>query len=480
MAGGSMRTTKIKMTSASEMGRSTNVMRSPFATPVFPAGRRTGTGNALCESPPPTGSGPPFWQTCPLRQERREDAVVLDELVEGHAVEARRGRHDDVGDARDGRALLHAPPDLRGRPEPPVDADTGVREGTRTQAFKLGAEFLRPGLYLFPRQLVGPARGPGAEVGEADTGLEQPRVLLGSVEPAGDAGGEEEAPEAVAGMSVVIAAATRSERGVVPAEDELEARFQEVRGQGTSGFPYPSSGRSVRRVVSSEGGRVSETSSGLSSAVSSSWSGPPSTRTSCSDSGPPAPSARVRLRGLTSVVSRSLAPGLSSRLGMVRGSDSCEVLVEPPFRERRRPPSSGNTMSLMVALSSVTRRPVRLWMRSEMRRRTSSTTSRMFMPYSTPIVRSMATSVVPTSTETPRVWPSEPVMEPMIPPAALEALPPMWVPSTSCAAMPAIWATTESLMMVLPRSLTSGLPVCGWLCSLISDPPPLTKGLRLS
>jgi hypothetical protein len=41
--------------------------------------------------------------------------------------------------------------------------------------------------------------------------LEKPRVLLGHVEPAGDAGGEEDAPEAVAGVSVVMAAATRSE-----------------------------------------------------------------------------------------------------------------------------------------------------------------------------------------------------------------------------------------------------------------------------
>jgi hypothetical protein len=109
------------------------------ATAVFPAGRRTGTTNALCESPPSTGRGPPFWQTCPLRWERREGAVVLDELVEEHAVEARGGRHDDVSGARDGGALLHAPPDLRGRPEPSVDADTGIREGTRTQTLKLGA-----------------------------------------------------------------------------------------------------------------------------------------------------------------------------------------------------------------------------------------------------------------------------------------------------------------------------------------------------
>jgi hypothetical protein len=39
--------------------------------------------------------------------------------------------------------------------------------------------------------------------------------------------------------------------------------------------------------------------------------------------------------------------------------------------------------------------------------------------------------------------------------------------------MPAIWETTESLMVVLPRSPTSGLSACRWSCSLISSPPPL-------
>ena len=56
---------------------------------VFPAGRRTGAGSALDESPPPTGRGRPFWRTRPLSQERYEGAIVLGQLVEEHPVEAR-------------------------------------------------------------------------------------------------------------------------------------------------------------------------------------------------------------------------------------------------------------------------------------------------------------------------------------------------------------------------------------------------------
>src|SRR5919199_4058536 len=58
-------------------------------------------------------------------------------------------------------------------------------------------------------------------------------------------------------------------------------------------------------------------------------------------------------------------------------------------------------------------------------------------------------------------------MLPRTPPAAREAPLPMWTPSTSRAAIPAIVATTVSLMVVLPRSLKSGLSYRCWFCSLI-------------
>src|ERR671918_45732 len=134
-------------------------------------------------------------------------------------------------------------------------------------------------------------------------------------------------------------------------------------------------------------------------------------------------------------------------------------------------------MSVIVALSSLILSPVMLCTRSVILRRTSSTVWRMFLLYSIPILRSMAVSVLPTSTEIPLVLLSEPVKLPSTPPAVLEAPPPMWTPSTSCAAMPAIEETTLSLIIVAPRSLRSGLsPRC---CpdSLIS--PPSTKFSRV-
>ena len=119
-----------------------------------------------------------------------------------------------------------------------------------------------------------------------------------------------------------------------------------------------------------------------------------------------------------------------------------------------------------------------LWTRSVILRRTSSTVWRMFLLYSIPILRSMAVSVLPTSTEMPLVLLSEPVRLPSTPPAVLEAPPPMWTPSTSCAAMPAMVETTVPLMIVVPRSLSSGLSL---RCpdSLISHSPPSTRFSRV-
>src|SRR3712207_9435957 len=72
-----------------------------------------------------------------------------------------------------------------------------------------------------------------------------------------------------------------------------------------------------------------------------------------------------------------------------------------------------------------------------------------------------AASSCPTSTETPWVWlPLPPVMEPRIPPTACEAPLPILMPSTSWAAIPAILETTLSEMLVLPRSVWSGLLLC--------------------
>ena len=69
-----------------------------------------------------------------------------------------------------------------------------------------------------------------AHVGETDAEVQQARVLLGSVQAIRYARGEEHTPEAIAGMGVVVSGMPRSERRVVPAEQEVEARLQEVYG----------------------------------------------------------------------------------------------------------------------------------------------------------------------------------------------------------------------------------------------------------
>src|SRR5918995_6455265 len=87
------------------------------------------------------------------------------------------------------------------------------------------------------------------------------------------------------------------------------------------------------------------------------------------------------------------------------------------------------------------------------------------------MVRSMAASSSPTSTLTPlEKLPPLLVLPPVTPPVTLckkpptaaVAPPPIWTFSTSWAAMPAIWETTELLTVVVPISVLRGLP---WLLS---------------
>jgi hypothetical protein len=78
---------------------------------------------------------------------------------------------------------------------------------------------------------TGPSKSTGPEevvnyrlyLGEGDSEVEQPHILLWPVQPLGDTSGEEDAPEAVAG-------APRHERRVVPAEEEAEIRLEKIRG----------------------------------------------------------------------------------------------------------------------------------------------------------------------------------------------------------------------------------------------------------
>src|SRR5919107_4004593 len=104
------------------------------------------------------------------------------------------------------------------------------------------------------------------------------------------------------------------------------------------------------------------------------------------------------------------------------------------------------------------------------------------------IARSTAASSSPTSTLTPLEKLPPLVLPPVTPPATLcrnpptaaEVPPPICTFSTSCAAMPAIWATTVLLIVVLPISPFSGLPPLPSLMLVLSDSfvPPGVRSTR--
>src|SRR5215203_3696218 len=128
----------------------------------------------------------------------------------------------------------------------------------------------------------------------------------------------------------------------------------------------------------------------------------------------------------------------------------------------------GKKMLETVMFTSVTRRPTRLSTLLATLRLTASASWGIDLPYSAVSVRSRAASSCPTSTETPWVWLPllPPVMEPRMPLTAWEPPLPILMPSTSWEAIPAIFDTTLSEMLVEPRSVCSGL-LCWDLCSLM-------------
>jgi hypothetical protein len=124
-------------------------------------------------------------------------------------------------------------------------------------------------------------------------------------------------------------------------------------------------------------------------------------------------------------------------------------------------------------LTSLTRKPIRFSTRLMTLVRTASETCGIDLPYTMAIVSSMTLSSSPTSTVTPRAAPDPPRTLSKTPPTARAVPPPICTPSTSCAAMPATWETTALLMVVLPRSVFSGLScfLPRVLCSLMRTFP---------
>src|SRR5215203_1082183 len=118
-------------------------------------------------------------------------------------------------------------------------------------------------------------------------------------------------------------------------------------------------------------------------------------------------------------------------------------------------------MSSTVTFTSVTSRPVIRSTREDTLSRTALATSTMGTPYSTTTSRSMAAWRSPTSTPTPcvtpRAGPDPGSLSRMAPSARAAPEPMAWMPAISRVAMPAIFETTESAMLVLPRSESSGL-----------------------
>src|SRR3712207_4803815 len=100
------------------------------------------------------------------------------------------------------------------------------------QAFQHRLQRLSAGQDLLPRQLVGPARRAGAEVGEPDAPVEQRPVFFGPVEPLGYPRRVEHAPEPVAGVGVVVPRGPRPQGRVVAAEHEAQAGTEQVLRHG--------------------------------------------------------------------------------------------------------------------------------------------------------------------------------------------------------------------------------------------------------
>src|SRR5215211_6780452 len=131
----------------------------------------------------------------------------------------------------------------------------------------------------------------------------------------------------------------------------------------------------------------------------------------------------------------------------------------------------GKKMLETVMFTSFTRRPTRLSTLLDTLRLTASASWGIDLPYSAVSVRSMAASSWPTSTETPWVWLPllPPVMLPRRPLTAWEPPLPILMPSTSWEAIPAIFDTTLSEMLVEPRSVWSGLWELSSLMLLLSS-----------
>src|SRR5215216_4996605 len=129
-------------------------------------------------------------------------------------------------------------------------------------------------------------------------------------------------------------------------------------------------------------------------------------------------------------------------------------------------PFLGKQNIVTVMFTSTTLRPVRPSTRFMTLRRTASEICGIALPYSTAIESSTASSSSPTSTETSRVCPPLVTLSKKAP-TARAVPPPICIPSTSWAAMPAILETTLSLMIAPPRSLRRDEPLrpCGLCCS---------------
>jgi hypothetical protein len=90
---------------------------------------------------------------------------VVNELIEAHPVEARRGRDHHVGHAPHGGFGLEAPADLRSGTKPPVDAYARVGDGAGAVPPEPAAQLVGSGPDLLPGELLRAARRAGTEVG---------------------------------------------------------------------------------------------------------------------------------------------------------------------------------------------------------------------------------------------------------------------------------------------------------------------------
>jgi hypothetical protein len=182
---------------------------------------------------------------------------VSDQLVElVMGVQAARvGQHPDRGRA-DGDGLLPGGRHLSVK-GPPKGLDPQDGNDLRAKPFGLGMKPSGALPQLIYAQVRGPGRCPFHEIGDPVPICKKLALLSGREQPVREAGSMEGTPEPIAGLGEVVPHRTRVEPRVDPAEQDPQARGDDVRDRPAlggeellPGGPYIPSSLSSQETIS--------------------------------------------------------------------------------------------------------------------------------------------------------------------------------------------------------------------------------------